>query len=219
MFEFIRDLSESKQFPHQRDVEKLKTKDIAEMIYLHLVALRILIAEEETKAWTKRYVKQTVDWSHFDNWRTNGTDLYVLLWALKQRGQKDDEHGSYPLNYSNLIYWLRDLAHDDLDDGRTNRLFNRLDFDLRNRHESQRSIRRLVMDWDAIDTYKKKLTTTRLLQFLRSRCARAEITTMLSKLSYSKDYELDNVCNMETGEGCDDEIKHKPSAFGFLRKK
>ncbi len=66
MFEFIRELSESKQFPHQRDVEKLKTKDIAEMIYLHLVALRILIGEDETKAWTKRYVKQTIDWSNFD---------------------------------------------------------------------------------------------------------------------------------------------------------
>jgi hypothetical protein len=219
MTPLIRDLCESKLFPSLATLDRKTPAEVAEITYLYLLALRIMLHEDEVRHWTKSYAQKSAQWGNFSLWRSNGTDLYVLLHALQVRG-KDEEHGVYPINHAQVLQWLRNASHGRSDEALVRRIFMRLDFDLRVRHESMRSLRRLIMDWPNLTDYHKRLAVTRLLQFLRSRAPRSEVLVMFDRLADVKDFEIGGVCNMETGEGCGpDDTPKKRSFLSFLTRK
>jgi hypothetical protein len=186
-FSFIRQLSESRMFPSIKSLVDLGTQEIAERLYLHLLGLRILLCCEETREWAQISVRQTIQTNSFARWRTDATDLYVLLHGLEVREAAEDQaYGSYRLNPVLLQQWLRDAAHGRTDETRTRRLFVRLDHDLKITHEPERSLRRQVVEWRNLDHERQHQTVTKLVQTLLHRAPRAEILSHLKTLLQSR---------------------------------
>jgi|HigsolmetaAR202D_1030399.scaffolds.fasta_scaffold01498_17 hypothetical protein len=214
--EFIRNLSESKLFPSKEILERYSRREIAELLYLYIIAFRIFMAEESTRFWASNYLRKTIQHGEFSRWQTTGNDLYVLIYAIQAK--KGDEK-PYPLRMSDLTRWIKQGAtRREFPDRLTDRLFVRLDFDLRIKHESMRAVRRLVSSWPTLEKEYRRLAMTRLLQFLRARSPKSDILLMLRRLAEIENYELKNVFNMETGEFEHDQQPQLTGKESFLQK-
>jgi hypothetical protein len=201
MIPLLRELCESKLFPSTKTAHEMETEEVAELLFLHILGMRILATDEETREFAKDNAHKTTSWNNFDKWRANGTDLYVLLHIMQERalGLKK---GHYPVSIPLIQRWLRQISVSGIDEPATHRLFNRLDFDLRIRDDSLKSIRRLVIYWPDLSHHRRELAMTRLLQKYRAQARKSEFLGLLTKIAKRRDLEIDGVCNPETGHGC-----------------
>ena len=197
MFDFIKDLSESRLFPTVQELKKHSDKDLGEWLILNLCALRILLAVEGTRDYARVYARKTASFNKFDKWRSDGNDLYTLLQSCSHVDDGGKTKVGQGLNMPNVLAWLRQAAREHPDEHTTRRLFVRLDFDLKVRNESIKAIRRLTTDWYRIDHRKKQLVFTRLLQFFRTRMRRSELLVQMEKVARHHDLELHGVDNQE----------------------
>lgn len=209
MYEFIGDLSESKLIPSKSNLRRLTAQEVSDLVVLNLCALYILWSNSNTQDFAEKYAKRTLaHGSKFEKWQTNGTDLYILLYALssKEALNKPDASNKFrdnlPLGAPLLVRWLREMSQDKLSDSTHRSLFVKLDFNFKTNNNSIRAIRRLVLDWNDLDREEHKLAMTRLLQFMRARAARGEVVGKLSQMAKVHGLEIEDACNLETGVGC-----------------
>lgn len=195
-YSFLAELSESKLFPSSLALSKLARPDLADLTHLYLCALRILLHDPNSAGWTRHYIRRTLRWNGFTQWRNDATDLYVLLHALTTQGE-----GVSALFQQSLLRWLRKATTDDGEhEIEARRVFVRLDFDLGVKDGSLRAIRRLVMDWPVLTRREQRLAMTRMLQYLRSRASKAEILPYLTRVAQLGNLEIKGARNLETGE-------------------
>lgn len=197
-YSFLTELSESRLFPSVKALDRLARPDLAELTHLYLCALRILLRDPHSAGWARQYVRRTLHWGGFTRWRNDATDLYVLLHALSTKGD-----GVSTLFHQTLLRWLRAATTGDGEhETEARRVLVRLDLDLGVKDGSMRAIRRLVMDWPVLTRREQRLVMTRLLQFLRSRAAKAEVLPYLNRVAGLRNLEIKGACNLETGAGC-----------------
>lgn len=176
MFPFLADLCESHLIPSQSSLKHWKTSKLAELCYLYFIGLRILLADKTTKEWARHYCTRAGEPNDFTTWRSNGNDLYVMLFALAD----DDDVAIAP---GIIRHWLRHVAtHDDEDS--THRLFMRLDSMFKISDGAMRSLRRSVLDWDNVKRRDREDALTKLIQMIHARApSNSEILPHLKKLS------------------------------------
>lgn len=220
MYEFIGDLSESRLIPSKSNLRRFTAQEISDLVVLNLCALYILWSNSEYQTFAEKYAKNTLRHGMtFEKWQTSGTDLYILLHALMTTDEplnkpeaSDKFRETLPIGKTLLVRWLRDMSLGNLKEPQHRALFVKLDFNFRTKNNSIRAIRRLVMDWNKLDRREHELAMTRLLQFFRARASRGEIIGNLQKMAKAYDLEMKDVCNPETGRGCDVRTQdHSPS--------
>jgi hypothetical protein len=211
----IRDLSESRMFPSTHAYTNMSARQVADMAYLVIITLRILLAERHSEKEAKSYAAKTARHGDFLRWYGDATDLHFLLHALldedvvlklPERSTELKELLSF--DPTAIRNWLRDGAHGTGSESRTRRLFTKLDGWFRINDTSMRSIRRLVQEWPDLSPHEQQTSMTRLLQFMRSRGPRCDIRPLLENLAHTRQLEIKDACDQETGNGC--EVK-KPS--------
>jgi hypothetical protein len=204
-FATIQEISESKLIPSRAFLRDYDSEDLAELAFIHILSLRILLDEPVLKPFPQFYCRKTIRYGNFTTWHIDSTDLYVMLYGLISNEAKYDSsqhrlHVHMPVDALLLYRWLRAAADQHLDTALTHRLFVRLDTMFRVKNSSLRAIRRLVMDWDEITTQQRRLALTRLLQFMRTRAPKGELLAKLNRVAVLRNLEIDNVANPETGE-------------------
>lgn len=205
-YSLLGDLTESRMYPSKSTLEKEDFESLTETTHLLILALRILLCEDDVFA--DRYVRRTIAATNFKSWRTDGTDLYIALHALSTGKYMA---GDYPETISVLAIqrWLKEMSISNAtDEQETRKLFLRMDRLLFIKEASMLAVRRLVMDWPDLDKREKKLATTRLLQMLRARCPKNDLLPIISRLAREEGLELSGVCNAETGD-CDEKPINK----------
>ena len=109
---FIADLSESSLVSSKTGYKKYSGKDIAELLYLHIIAYRILSCEKSEYRFVHDYSLRLKRFGSFKKWSQSAPDLYLLLLAL----YSDEELGlsakskSYieklKLDENQLLNWI-----------------------------------------------------------------------------------------------------------------
>lgn len=198
-------------------LEKWDAKKLADVVFLNICALRILLAESESRDWAKDYCGKTDhDVRH---WRVGSTDLFTSLHGLETANE------NIPVEMRTIRNWIgaAKRGHEDTETRYATSLFTRLDTMLKNRNPSMSAIRRLLLEWEELSLRERRLSVTRLLQFMRAKCPKSDLLPELEKAARRGRYELSNVCNPETGEGCGvatSDTERKPEKprkkFGFL---
>jgi len=207
MFSFMQTISESKLIPSLKTLHEYDQEDLAELTYLHILTLRILLAEniDDIQHFAQRYCRKTAEHGNFKKWYTNSTDVYVMLYGLISDDAKNDRsdhhpHMFMPIEPFMMFRFFQAAGNRALHDDLIHRVFVKLDTWFRIKDSSLRAIRRLVMDWETITVAQKRLALTRLLQYMRNRAPRGELLPWLNKVGVLRDLELDHVANPETGE-------------------
>jgi hypothetical protein len=204
---FLQTLSESRFLSSKGAFKKYSAKQIAELAYLHIIALRILQCESLTHDFAKDYAFRTNRYSGFARWYQNATDLHLLLFALHDEdvelkmpeASKEFKENLY-FDEGELQSWLKDVARNTNNSGKVRRLFMHMDGTLQIKDASMKAIRRLVQDWPMASTRQKQLAMTRLLQMLRLRARQSDLLVRLEAVANSQRLELKNVNNPETGD-------------------
>ena len=149
-YTFITELSESKLFPTKGNFGRRTPQEVAEILYLYLIAMRILFAEDETKSWAHLYSSRAIQFGKvYDKWRVNSNDLYILLHGLHLAQTNSDLRVHYTLRTDDITRWLRDMEQrvsDDTFEPKVQRLFLKMDVGLRITDSSMKAVRRLVMN-------------------------------------------------------------------------
>jgi hypothetical protein len=212
MFDLIKQLSESRLLPTPASYTKYTARELCEMTLLNLCALRILYIEKINQDWSKIYARNTLSIDDtFKKWNSSGNDLYNLLHIIqKLTTDKDEKWRGIVFRQQFIQRWLRDLGNESERRYDTDRLFGRIDQDFQISDSSVRSIRRLVIEWEDIDLYKKKLALTRMLQIFRARMSSSEMLPKLEKLADKKNLEILDAENKED----DEDLKENATAGG-----
>lgn len=189
-FGFISELSESRLFPTKKSIDRWKSDESKELLYLYLLILIIFLETDEYKKFAKDYIEKVYKTRKFDRWRTDGNDLFVLLHIL-------DDDLTRTFKQRLLDFFFR-AGSGQSRDTHQNKLLVNLDSDLRMKNESMRSIRRLVKNWDKTTTNQRKNAVVRLLNNLRHSAHRSELYDPLKdyvrkmRMEIMEDDESDN---------------------------
>ena len=208
---FIQQLNESKLIPTASSFRKYTGKQIAELAYMHLVGLRILLCENSAMHKAQTYARRTAQYNGFSHHYSSETDLYLIFHALVDEqvelrmpeASREFLQGLY-FDDGQMVRWLKAEANNtSAAETMARRIFVTMDSHFGIKDSSLRAIRRLVLDWPRLTVREKKLALTRLMQYMRSRCRMSDILAELEILADEVGLEIAGVCNSETGEGCD----------------
>ena len=90
----INDLTESRAYRSRQDLGKGSASENGELVYAYCLALLVLTGEYKYQKMAKNYIIRSMSYGNYDFFRTNGTDLYLLLHSIVGAGsivQYDDE--------------------------------------------------------------------------------------------------------------------------------
>lgn len=180
-FFLLTELCESRLIPSRASLKKWKEKPLRELTYLYFLAMRMLLADVETKNWAKNYAEKTAQVGDFDKWRTDGNDFYVLLHALSSDAVFIDSKRSISANA--VRDWLRHTSSHDFD-ARTHRLFNRLDAMFHIDTTALKTLRRTVMHWTKTEARERDDALVKIIQRIKKLAPNnCELLTRLKDIS------------------------------------
>lgn len=218
---FLQSLSESHLLSSTSAYKRYTARQIAELVYLHVLSLRIVASEPLTQAWAHNYAQRSARYLGFAKWYQNATDLHLLLHALVDE-EVELKMPESSMRFKETLYfdeaeikrWLKDIANNHINEPHTRSLFLHLDGQFQIKDSSMKAIRRIVQDWPHNTHRQKQLAMTRLLQIMRNRCRMSDLLEKLNELAHELQLELEGVSNQETG----DEAVHDGSDPHFVEK-
>ena len=190
-------LTEARMFKSRQGVSKYSARELADLIFAHCVALQVMNRESKYTAVAKTYAGRTLSYRNFDYFRSNGTDLYVMIHALFGKGsiiQFADERNSKVLvdRLKSDIMPFRDfLGHVSSSNANTNteqRMLMRLQGALYVSNSKLRSMKRLAGDWENLKTREKRTLVSSLLTYFRTNCPKSSLTSYIQKLARERDF-------------------------------
>lgn len=201
----ITELCESRLITSKTAYRKYTGRDLSELLYLHLIAFRILSCEPDHSRFIRDYSYKTKRQGVWTRWTQTSTDLYLLMLVLCSGDESipiSDAARNYldtlSLDDDRVMNWVKAVASNNgVADTYARRLFVLIDRQMKIEKTSLRSIRRLAMNWDKIDHYDQQLAMTKLLQLMKMRCPGSDLLPSLMELSKARKLELKNLSDPE----------------------
>ena len=199
----IGDLNESKLFRTRQQAQTTDARDMIDFAFLNMLTLQLLYSEYETAPIAKAYAAKTAQYQGFSNYQQAGSDLYIALNSVLTGNVGGDDNAMIQLKKLNVPYnkikdYLLKVGSGQPFPNTAGFLFN-LERGLDISDSNYRELRRSIANWNTLDTFKKQLVVTRLLQFYRTKAIRSELYTILNDFAKRKNLELKNVKNAEKG--------------------
>ena len=197
---FLQYVSEARIIRRQDDLTRYTYGEIEERIYLAFLALTLLNKFNSSRAFVRQYANDTLTYGSFDRVRTTANDLHNMLAVvdgntdildkLSNKTQARAMRQRHPLPTMSVKRWLRTLQDDY-------RFLSQLERSLGIANSDYKNLRIAISDFNSLDSRRKQVTVTRLLQALRAKLAGTDIARQVDALAGEKSFELDNVVDAE----------------------
>ena len=197
---FLQYVSEARIVRRQDDLVRYTYGEIEERIYLSFLALALLNRFDSSRAFVRQYANDTLTYGSFDRVRTTANDLHNMLAVidgntdildkLSNKQQARAMRQRHPLPTMSVKRWLRTLPDDY-------RFLTQLERSLGIANSDYKNLRIAISDFNSLDSRRKQVTVTRLLQALRAKLAGTDIARQVDALAGEKSFELDNVVDAE----------------------
>jgi hypothetical protein len=187
-FEFLDSLTEARMLRHLSSVKGEDVNAIASKLFSHLLALRILVAEDAEDG--KQYASDTLQYSSFKTFKVSMPDLYnLIVLVTKQYEYADTLFNDWALTLPEmrLRRVLRDLASGAKDQNDFNELMLIMQRKL-SLSSVQIQTRRAVSDYDELSPSIKAALIRRLLIEMRVDGPQSDLYIALQKAASSKSY-------------------------------
>jgi len=182
--QLVNDLTESRAFRSRQDVGNYTAKEVGEIIYVYCLALTTLKNEFKYKKIAREYATRTMSYGDFDYFRTNGTDLYLLIHSLIGSGsiiqfKNKSASDSYVERLSNnkffLLNFLNYLEMTEVDNSLANRLLLKLEKQFNVSLAQSKKIRRELSMYDFLKIKDKANIVNLVLHQIRNYVPRSEL--------------------------------------------
>lgn len=203
-FEFLQEIQESRLISNKRSFSNFSLREVADITFLYFLTLQILRSELEYKARINTYTQNTIRHNNFEHYQSSGNDLYQLLYMIMNEDQHEKLKNSNRSNLSNrinlrtqtLLSWMHYIGA-PANKSKDHRFLLYLENGLNIKTPAYKAIRRLVEEWDTLNTTQKELSITRLLQAMRAKAKKSELLPWLEQYAKKRKLELTNVANPE----------------------
>lgn len=173
---------------HLSSVKGEDVNDIASRMFSHLLALRILVAEDPSAG--KKYAQETLQYSSFKTFKISMTDLYnLIVLVVQQYDYASTLFNDWDLTVPEmrLRRVLRSLAQGDKDQNDFDELMLIMQRKLA-LSSIQIQTRRAVSDWNSLTDSTKAGVIRRLLIEMRTEGAQSDLYIALRKAASNKGY-------------------------------
>ena len=135
----------------------------------------------------------------FSNWNKpspSGTDLYQTIHStLKPKGLADSEADKLLLNKVNVEQkrirtFLKQIESGKINSGQAQAFFYRLEKNLAIQDPKLRAARRLVGEWDTLNTTQRQLAATQLTKYFRLNARRSDLNPIFTKYANEQGLEI-----------------------------
>ena len=216
---FLQYVSEGRVVRRQSDLQRYTFQEITERIYLSFLTLTLLKNFDQTAGFVKTYANQTLAYGSFDRVRSTSNDLSNMLAVVA-----GDTNIVQKLANKNAAMALRQRqAVPVLAIRRYLRSFTdaysfltQLETSLRISNLDYKNLRRAISDYQNLDGRRKKATTTRLLQALKSKLSGTDLQRKAQEFADKQKLELDNVIDAERTTPGTDLTPDEMSAYRLL---
>jgi hypothetical protein len=193
---------ESRQYRNIANVRSMNLRNIADFAFLDLLSLFVLNNEYETAPVAARYSDKTISFRNFSKARLSGTDLYVSMNILSDPtslfsgkiSQNPDAdallRSKLKINLPTVKRYLDLLADGKMTAADASTLLLRLEKQLNITDSKLKSLRRLVQDWQGLNSMQRSLVVSKMLQYYKKFAKRSELMVFLEDMGKSKGYEL-----------------------------
>lgn len=204
MFDFSlvnTELSESRLYRTSNQFAYYTGKEVSELLYLTTLSIYMYYKDDNQVDYARSYAKQTSQYGPYNQFRTHGTDLYMLAHAVNTtlnprvyRFAKNDESQRYlkSLNFDSRAHqlFLNKLSNDSVSDTEAEPYFMRLERQLKVSDSRYKQWRRLIMDWEKLKYIERQNVTTKLLQEFRRLGKGSEMISVLSTMAKYRSYSV-----------------------------
>ena len=197
---FLQYVAEGRVVRRQSDLQRYTFQEITERIYLSFLTLALLKNFSQTKNFVKSYSAQTLTYGSFDRVRTTANDLHNMLaivagnteivqkLANKNAAMALRQRQTVPVN--SIKRYLRDFKNEY-------RFLTQLERGLGISNPDYKNLRRAISDFISLDSKRKKVTATRLLQALKAKLPGTDLQRQTQTFADKYNLELDNVVDAE----------------------
>lgn len=167
------ELSEARLFRYSRSFGAFTGRQIADLMFLNMLALELLSLEEKTSKRAKDYAKTTVAYGNFALFRTAATDLYLLAYQLLHPDNKHVNMSKHNeslnfikgLQFDQGLYvrYLRLIAQSRANPSYSYTYFYRLETQLKIRDSRYKRWRRLISTYSNLKFAQKNALHAQIL--------------------------------------------------------
>ena len=197
---FIKYVAEGRVVRRANDLQRYTFQEICEKIYLSFLTLSLLKNLNLTKNWVRSYARDTITYGAFEKIRYTANDLHNMLAVV----DGDPEITKKLANKNSAMALRQRQSVPTLAVKRYLRLLNSdyeflsiMEKALGISNSDYKNLRRAIANFDTLDSRRKKITVTRLLQAVRSKLSGTDISRHLEHFSRKADFELDDVVDAE----------------------
>lgn len=197
---FLKYVAEGRVVRRQSDLQRYTFQEITERIYLSFLTLSLLKNFSQTKGFTKTYANQTLTYGAFDRVRTTSNDLHNMLAVVagdpevvKKLANKNAAMALRQRQTVPVLAIRRYLRTLDGDYAFLTSLESALGIN----NPDYKNLRRAISDYQSLDSTRKKITATRLLQALRAKLPGTDLQRKAQEFADKQKLELDGVIDAE----------------------
>ena len=196
-FSFINTITESRAFRSRQDIGNHSAQEIGNIIYSYILGLVLMHSEYRYKKMSQQYASRTSSYNNFDFFRSNGTDLYLLIHSILGSGSivqfKNDESSKQYIerlqrNITSIKEILDLLQQDKLPD--LTRVLMRIERELKINDSDLKKVRRFTVDYDKLKQKERKNIVIKIEQYLRNSVPKSELYSILFDMA--KERQLTN---------------------------
>ena len=197
---FLQYVSEARVVRRQSDLQRYTFQEITERIYLAFFFFSLLKNFKQTLGFVKSYATNTLAYGSFDRVRSTSNDLHNMLSVVAGDPSVVEKlaniHAAMALRQRQTVpvlairRYLRDFK------GSYSFLTN-LESSLGISNADYKNLRRAISDYAGIDSKRKQVTTTRLLQALKSKLPGTDLQKKAQEFADKQKLELNNVVDAE----------------------
>ena len=197
---FLKYVSEGRVVRRQSDLQRYTFQEITERIYLSFLTLSLLKYFNQTAGFAKSYASATLLYGSFERVRTTANDLHNMLaivagdpsivqkLANKNQAMALRQRQSVPILA--IRRYLRTLKG-------TYAFLTGLESALSIRDSDYKNLRRAISDYPNLDSTRRKIVATRLLQALKAKLPGTDLQRKAQEFADKQHLELDNVIDAE----------------------
>ena len=196
-FSFINTITESRAFRSRQEIGDYTAQEVGNIIYSYILGLILMHNEYKYKKMSQQYASRTLSYNNFDFFRSNGTDLYLLIHSILGSGSivqfKNNESSKQYIerlqrNIRSIDEVLNTLTQNSLPDLTRNLM--RIERELKITDSTLKKVRRFLVDYDRLKQKERKNIVIKVEQYLRNSVPRSELYSILFDMA--KERQLTN---------------------------
>ena len=184
--DLVTGLTESRAFRSRQEIGDYEATKIGEIVYAYLLSLTAMHREYKYRRISKQYASRTSSYTNYNFFRTNGTDLYLMIHSILGTGSivqfvNDKKSDLYidklQKNTVTVTQFINNLKTEDASG--LERLFVKIERELGIKNSALKKARRLLTDYEILKHKERVTAVTLLLQYVRSTLPKSELYSTL----------------------------------------